>query len=161
MKIAVVGLGNSVLTDDSAGIRISELLEQNLQSNSLPANAEVSVFQNEAGGWDILDVAVGFDVLILVDAVLDTSLKPGELRWYADEVFSSLRLSGVHSMDVFSALNLAKQLSMKVPDQIYVLGVGVKDTLTLSEACTPEVVPAIEKGAVLVSDKIHEIASAK
>ena len=157
MKVIVIGLGNPILTDDAVGIRISELLEKKLPDIAFPENTEISITQNESGGWDILDLAVGFDVLILIDALLDKSLKPGELRWYSDKVFTSIRLSGVHNMDVFSAVEYGKSLNLKVPEKILVLGVGVNDVLTFCERCTSEVEVAIEKGADQVIKKIQSI----
>ena len=160
MKIIVIGLGNPVLTDDAVGIRIAELLEKKLPEITFPENTEIRVTQNESGGWDILDLAVGFDIMILIDALLEKSLKPGELRWYSDKVFTSIRLSGVHNMDVFSAIEYGKSLNLKVPERIVVLGVGVQDVLTFSEKCTPEVEAAIEKGVCKVIDKIQSIIAA-
>jgi hydrogenase maturation protease len=157
MKVIVIGLGNPILTDDAVGIRISELLEKKLPAIAFPENTEISIRQNESGGWDILDLVVDYDVLILIDALLDKSLKPGELKWYTDKVFTSIRLSGVHNMDVFSAIEYGKSLKLKVPEKIIVLGIGVKDVLTFSEQCSSEVETAIEKGADQVIDKIRSI----
>ena len=157
MKIIVIGLGNPVLTDDAVGIRISELSAQRLQTITFPENIEISITQNESGGWDILDLVVDFDILILIDALLDESLRPGELRWYSDKVFSSIRLSGVHNMDVFSAIEYGKSLNLKVPERILVLGIGVKDVLTFGEQCTPEVEESIVRAVDLVLEKIQAI----
>ena len=157
MRIIVIGLGNSILTDDSVGIKISEFLEKKLQTVSLPENLEITIEQNEAGGWDILDQVIGFDVLILIDAISDRTLAPGEVSWYSSKIFSSARLSGVHTMDVFSAIEYGKKSGLKVPDTLLILGVGVKDIHTFSEECTPEVKPAIEKGVEIVLEKIREL----
>ncbi len=147
MKIVVVGLGNPILTDDAAGIRISEIVQKKIEQITLPQSVSVRVCQDEVGGWDIIDKAEGFDILILVDAMTDPALKPGELKWYPHAAFSSIRLSGIHSMDVFTALEFAGKHRVKVPGKVLVLGVGVKDIHTFSEQCTPEVAAAIEKGA--------------
>lgn len=157
MKVIVIGLGNPILTDDAAGIRISELFEKKIQTVAFPENIEIRVTQNESGGWDILDLVVGFDVLILIDALLDKSLKPGELRWHSDKVYTSIRLSGIHNMDMFSAIEYGRSLKLKVPGKIFVLGVGVKDVLTFNEECSPEVEAAIEKGAEKVMVKIQSL----
>lgn len=167
MKIAVVGLGNPILTDDAVGIRISETVQQKIKRINLtkdskgekesPAPVSVRVFQDEVGGWDIIDLVEGFDILILIDAMTDRALKPGELRWYPGRVFSSIRLSGIHSMDVFSALEFAGKHGIKVPQKVLVLGVGVKDIHTFSEQCTPAVAEAIPKGAAEVIKQIRAL----
>ena len=147
MKIVVVGLGNPILTDDAAGIRISEIVQQKIDRLTLPFYVTVRICQDEVGGWDIIDRAEGFDILILVDAMTDPALKPGELKWYPHGAFSSIRLSGIHSMDVFTALEFAGKHGAKMPEKVLVLGVGVKDIHTFSEECTPEVAAAIPEGA--------------
>lgn len=159
MKIVVVGLGNPVLTDDAAGIRISEALREKI-ANKIPGSVTVQIFQDEVGGWDIIDLAEGFDILILVDAMTDPALKPGELKWYPHGAFSSIRLSGIHSMDVFTALDFAKKHGVKVPEKVLVLGVGVNDILTFSEQLTPEVEAVIETGADRVLQKILSLTPA-
>lgn len=157
MRIIIIGLGNSILTDDAIGIRISEILARKLEHFPRTQNIDICVEQNEAGGWDILDLVTGFDVVILIDAISDQALAPGEVAWYSDKIFSSARLSGVHTMDVFSALEYGRKNNLNVPDTLLILGVGVKDIHTFSEECTPEVVPAIELGAEAVIGKIEEI----
>jgi len=119
---------------------------------------EVEVFENEAGGWSIIDVAEGADILILVDAVLDRNLKPGRVKWYSPgDIFSSVRLSGPHNMDIFSSLDLARKYNLKIPEDVYILGVGTKDINTFSEECTKEAEPGIERGTQAVVSKLLEL----
>jgi len=158
MKIVVVGLGNPILTDDAAGIRISEVVRQKIEQVTLPRSVTVRICQDEVGGWDIIDRAEGFDILILIDAMTDPALKPGELKWYPHGAFSSIRLSGIHSMDVFTALEFAQKHGAKMPGKVLVLGMGVEDILNFSEECTPKVAAAIEKGADEVLYQIQNLA---
>ncbi len=81
MKITVLGLGNAVLTDDSVGLRVAELVESRLSERPATPGVSVSVVCNEAGGWEILDDVAGSDVLILVDAIQDDSLAPAASSW--------------------------------------------------------------------------------
>lgn len=146
-KIVIVGLGNSILSDDAVGIKISQKIENKLHGIRLPEDIQLKVTQNESGGWDVLDVVEGYDILILIDAITGQALSPGDMKWFSPKVYGSLRLSGFHSMDIFSALEMAKTYQFHVPTQIYILGIGINDITSFSEYCTPEVTPAIEKGA--------------
>jgi hydrogenase maturation protease len=157
--IAILGLGNSVLGDDAVGLKVAAAVEAARGCLRLPAGVRVEVFQDEAGGWEILDYVEGFDVLILVDAILDPELGPGGLAWRPRKAFTSPRVSGVHNTDVFSALEFAARSGVKVPAVVHILGVGVQDTTTFSEECTPAVEAAIPRAADEILRKVEEMAS--
>jgi hydrogenase maturation protease len=160
MNVVVVGLGNSVLTDDTIGLKISQRVKNELKNMEIPFGIEVKVLENEAGGWSIIDTVEGADTLILIDAILDKSLKPGGIKWYSPgKIFSSVRLNGHHNMDIFSAMELARKYHLKIPESVYILGVGTKDVSTFSEECTREAEPGIERGTQAVISKLRQIFS--
>ena len=154
MKIAILGLGNSVLSDDAVGLKVAKRVKQLLPGFALPAGLECQVFCSEAGGWEVLDYAEGFDALILVDSILNHELGPGEMDWFPRGVFTSPRMSGVHSTDIFTALEFAARQGLKVPSVLHILGIGVEDIRTFSEECTPRVTAAIDPAAHAVLDRI-------
>jgi len=157
-RIAVLGLGNGVLSDDTVGLRVAERVEARLPGARMPDGVEVAVRQDEAGGWDVLDEAEGFDAVVLVDASTLEPMAPGELRWYEGPAFLSARLGGPHSTDLWTALEYGRRNGLHVPDEIHVLGIGVEDVLTFSEQCTPAVTAAIEPAASAVLERVGEIA---
>lgn len=158
-RIAILGLGNSVLGDDSVGLRVASGVEE--ARDRIAATApDLGVFQDEAGGWQILDHVEGFDVLILVDAIQDPALETGQLAWYPRGVFRSPRISGVHNADVFQALELARGQGLHVPGEVHVLGVGIPESVTFSEQCSPPVEAAIPAAVAAVFGKIRELVTA-
>jgi hydrogenase maturation protease len=158
-RVVVLGLGNSLLTDDSVGLKIAAEVGARLPAAEL-GGCEVEVAFSEIGGWDVLDQAEGFDAIVLVDASVDERLAPGELAWHdRGDGFTSGRLSGAHSTDVFTALDYGRRCGLVVPSQVHVLGVGVADVLTIGEDCTAAVAAAIAPGAAAVLDRVREITS--
>jgi hydrogenase maturation protease len=158
-RILVLGLGNSVLRDDSVGLRVADGVEARLAAAPLPAGVDVAVDRDEAGGWDVLDHAEGFDALILVDASTLDALPPGELRWYPGRAFPSARVGGPHSTDMFTALEYGRSNGLRVPDEIHILGIGVEDVTTFSEECTPRVAAACTPATTQVLERIAEIVA--
>jgi hydrogenase maturation protease len=156
MHITVLGLGNAVLTDDSVGLRVAKHLEDNLPS--LPPGIDLKVETNEAGGWEVLNNVQGAEVLIVIDAILDDSLAPGETAWFPRKTFTSPRMTGVHNMDIFTAIDFARRHGEPMPNDIHVLGVGVDDVVTFSETCTPDVESAIPNIADDVVTRISKLA---
>jgi hydrogenase maturation protease len=71
MKTLVLGLGNPILSDDAVGIRIAEGLK-------LKASVQDVVETSEAG-VALLDYAVGYDKLVIIDSIMTDKGKPGEL----------------------------------------------------------------------------------
>lgn len=147
MNVVVLGLGNSLLSDDSIGLKIAQRVGELLPTAHLPAGLEVRIELNEAGGWAIIDNVEGADTLIVVDAIIDPDLAPGHVAWYSKGGFTSPRMAGAHTTDIFTALEFGRNHGLKIPDGMHILGVGVKDVQTFSEECTPEIQPAIERGA--------------
>ncbi|NMC69237.1 MAG: hydrogenase maturation protease [Myxococcales bacterium] len=153
MRVVVLGLGNSVLADDAVGLKVADRVEALLAGGPPAGGVEVEVCRNESGGWDVLDYVEGADVLVLIDASTDSTLAPGELRWYdphALTAFTSGRLRGVHNIDMFAALDYARRMGLRVPSEIHVLGIGVQDVRTFTEDCTPAVAAAVEPAAAAV-----------
>ncbi len=161
MKIAVLGMGNSVMTDDAVGLKVIDVLENADLAARLPAGVEIGLLRNEAGGWEILDDVEGFDALVLVDACIAPSLGVGQCAWFEPGQFTSPRMSGTHNMDVFSALDLGRKSGLHVPALVVALGIGAKEIYSFSEELTPAVAAAVPVAADLVLAKVLEIAGGR
>ncbi|MCD6497952.1 MAG: hydrogenase maturation protease [Deltaproteobacteria bacterium] len=100
------------------------------------------------GGMDVLDLVSGYDRAILVDAIKTGQMEPGSLvlvPW--DEIPPTRRLSGLHDLDLPSAMELADRLGMERPRELVVLGVEIEDDMEFDEHCTPRVEAAVDLAA--------------
>lgn len=159
IRIAVLGLGNPVLRDDSVGLRVAEAVEARLADQLPFPDVDVRVVQDEAGGWSVLDHVEGCQAMILIDASTLEPMEPGELRWYDGRALLSPRVGGPHSIDLFSALELGRKLGMTVPDEVHVLGIGIEDAWTFSEEPGERVAAAVEPAADMVLARLGEIVA--
>lgn len=145
MKTLVLGLGNSILCDDAAGIRVAQALESRLNQ------PEVTVGEACAAGLDILDLLTGYDRAIIIDAVQTAKGKPGQIYRLEPEAFDSIKqLNSPHDLNFVTALKLGSKLGLTLPQKIIIFGVEAKDVTTFSEECTPMVESAIP----LVADMV-------
>lgn len=153
--VLILGLGNTILTDDGVGIYAARRAREILQSMASTAEtAGIDVNEAELAGFSLLDLLDGYTHAVIVDALHSTGRDPGEIVPIAMESFkSATHLSAGHEIDLPTAVELARQMGQEVPREIIIIGVQIADDLTLSEECTPEVKAAIEPAALLALEK--------
>lgn len=132
----VVGMGNPIVSDDAVGVRLATDLKQDLAA----IQAVDVVEECACGGLDLLDLVVGYDRLIVLDAIKTMGGVPGS--WYeltAGDLRETLHLRNVHDVNLATALALGRRLGFSVPgdERIHILAVEVEDVCTFAEAMTP------------------------
>ncbi|MBU7014244.1 MAG: hydrogenase maturation protease [Theionarchaea archaeon] len=142
MKILVMGIGNPILSDDAVGILTVRELED------VPAN----VVEASVGGFSLLDHILGYDVVIVVDAV-KLGNPPGTISVLNEsQISGALHTSSSHDVSFSEAINLGKTLFPgEMPSRIVVVGIEVQDTETFSESPTEPVQKAIPEAARLIT----------
>jgi len=136
LKTLVLGLGNPILSDDGVGLRIAREIGERCP--------DVDVLEASAAGFRVADQIVGYDRLLIVDAIRSSETAPGSLFRYTPEDFqNTLNFSSPHDMSFFEALELLKEYRETLPSEIIIYAVEVQDTETFSENCSPEVEAAI------------------
>jgi hydrogenase maturation protease len=157
MKIVVLGMGNPILTDDSVGLRVAQSLTSWLQTPAgAPYAARVQVEESSLAGFNLLDLLAGQDRAIIVDSILTRDGTPGAIyRLAVDDFNTTVRLTSPHDINLFTALELGKQLGIQMPSDVVILAIEAADTTTFGEGCTPAVDAAIPVALELV---IAEIA---
>jgi hydrogenase maturation protease len=150
LKTLVLGIGNTLLGDDGAGVRIVRQVSQQITS------CDVTFKETSAAGLNLLDVILGYDRLIVVDAILCAETDTGKVfRLSPDEVDSSNGSVSLHSCGLDAALKLAGKLYQdQVPRQATVIAVGIREVDQVSETLTAEVEAALPKAAELVRSEI-------
>lgn len=140
MKTLVLGLGNTILSDDGVGIYVSRAAAERCQWDGL-AFAEASV-----GGMRLLDVIAGYEQIIIVDAIQTRDGKPGDIyRLHPNDLRASLHSGSTHDLSLPGALALGRGLGLALPDDeaIVIIAIEADDVLTFGEKCTPAVAAAI------------------
>jgi hydrogenase maturation protease len=145
MKILVLGIGNPVLSDDGAGIRVAQEVGKKLD------DPRVTVAETSAAGLSLLDSIVGYDKVVIIDAIQTKKGKAGQIYRMKPEDFSFAKhLSSPHQINLVTALELGKMLNLVMPKEITILALEAKDVSNFSERCTPEVEKAIPEAVKIV-----------
>jgi len=138
--LTIIGLGNELLSDDGAGIRVVRELKKRLAGDDV-AFEELSV-----GGLQLLDYIIGSEQCIIVDAVATGAHPVGtSYRFIQTPDSEPVTLTSSHQIDLGQVLALAKLLGTDIPQKVVVYGIEAGDLTTFQESCTNGVSKAIPK----------------
>ncbi len=131
-------MGNSLLSDDGVGLYVAAELKSRLNQPG------ITVMETGVAGLSILDLLVGYDKAIIIDAIQTVGGKAGEIYQLDPEAFDSTRrTASPHDVSFTTALELGKRLELALPQQIVIFAIEALNISTFSEECTPEVRQAI------------------
>jgi len=150
MRAVVLGIGNTILTDEAAGVRAALALEQ---AYKVPAN--VQVIDGGTSGMEMIEDLSNLDFLIVLD-VVKTGAVPGTVVKIAGDeipIFFRQKLSPhqIALPDVLASLELLDTM----PKEIIVLGIE-PISLELGMEMTPTIA---EKVPVLVGMAAAELVA--
>jgi hydrogenase maturation protease len=149
MKTLVLGLGNPILSDDGVGIKVAREVASQLN------NPQITVAETSAAGLSLLDSIVGYDRVIIIDAIQTEKGQAGQIYRMGTEDFSFTKhFSSPHQINLVTALELGKMLNLAMPQKITIFAVEAKDITSFSEKCTAEVEQAIPEVVKMVLDDL-------
>jgi len=126
------GLGNPILADDAVGIRVVEELSKRTESSSCDFKT------GSIGGLKVLDEIQGYDRVVFVDAIVGD--EPGKFYELSlDRLSRSFHLTSPHTVNLFTALELGRGLGLKMPREIKIYVMEIKDGKTFGEGLSEEV----------------------
>jgi hydrogenase maturation protease len=132
----ILGIGNPILTDDGVGIKIAQKIKE--------GNPELEVIETTEVGMTLLDVAVGYDKLIVIDSIKTEKGKPGQVyKLELADLEPAKDFPSSHGISIATALELGQRLGYKMPKHISLYAVEIGDNTTFGEKCTEEVEESI------------------
>ncbi|UCE80389.1 MAG: hydrogenase maturation protease [Methanobacteriota archaeon] len=137
-KTLVVGVGNPILSDDGVGIRVARLLKEMEIPN-------VDVEELSASGLELLDMVLGYDKVVIVDAIITEGGTPGTFYTMEESDFErTIHGASPHGVNVATALALGRRLAGdRMPSETSFIAIEVADIVNVSESLTPEVAAAV------------------
>ncbi len=149
MKTLVLGFGNPILADDGVGIKVAHEVANQFN------NPQVTIAETSAAGLSLLDSIVGYDKVIIIDAIQTEKGRAGQIYRMGSEDFSLTKhFSSPHQINLATVLELGKMLDLAMPQKITIFAVEAKDLTSFSEKCTPEVEQAIPEVVKMVLEDL-------
>lgn len=133
MKTLILGLGNDILSDDSCGLAAAEKLYEKVRSR------DVEHIGASYAGWRLLDLLTGFDKVIIIDTIVREDVAPGECVRIDQSRINSAHLANSHGLGLLEALEMSRSLGNKMPDDIAIYAIGVKNPYEFGSNMSQEI----------------------
>jgi hydrogenase maturation protease len=131
----IIGLGNSILTDDGVGIYAAREVGRRLAEAG--AGGSVDIVESEVGGFALMELMAGWQQIILIDSIQFDDLESGTVvRLEPEDLHTSLRIRSVHDIDLPTALELGRKLGLRMPSDLVIFGIQAQDPFTFGECLT-------------------------
>ena len=138
MNILVLGLGNDILADDAAGLLVARAVRERLREHP-----EVTVEETSMHGMALLDLFVGYEKALLLDAIQTGAHPPGTLLELDPRTLGRVTSPSPHFAGLPEMMAAAEALALDYPTEFRILAVEVSDPLTVGGAMTAEVRDAL------------------
>ena len=133
-RVLLLGIGNPLLTDDGIGIVAArEIVELKLPG--------VDVEEATASGIEVMEMMLGYEKVVVVDAIFLPGHEPGEIMRLKEEDFShTVHGSSPHGVNISTAIALGRQTTPdRMPEEIVFWAMQAEDISTFCETQTEEV----------------------
>lgn len=134
MRTLVLGLGNPILRDDSIGLRVAQELR-----GQFDGNPDIEVSEDYWGGLRLMERMIGFDRVIIIDAILANS-EPGTIHLLSPDDIPTQRSASAHDVNLPTALEFGRRAGAQLPpaSEITLIGIEAADVQTFDKSLTPE-----------------------
>ena len=155
MSTRIIGLGNSILTDDGVGIYAAREVGRRLAESG--SSADVDIVESEVAGFSLMELMAGWKHVILLDSIRFEGLQPGSvIRIEPDDLHTSLRIRSVHDIDLPTALELGRRMGFDMPARLTIFGIQAEDMLTFGESLTQAAERGLNEAVSLVLQEIRD-----
>ena len=146
-KTLVLALGNELIADDAIGIVAARQLETMLEGRA-------EVIATSEHGVALLDLLIGYEKLVLIDAILTGEHPAGTVFEIDSDSLRPVAAPSPHFTGVPELIVLAKQLDVPFPGDIRIIAVEVADLSTLGGSMTDAVEGALGELCERVCDAV-------
>jgi len=153
MKTIVLGVGNRILGDDGVGVHVANELRNHVK------NTNVVIDEATTGGMNLLDLIIGYDKAIIIDAVKTEYGRNGDVKRIPLTEFSTMHSCNPHDVSLTEAIEMAKRMGEdRIPGEIVVIGVLMKETpREFKEVLSSKIAAAVPRAVELVLNEIKGV----
>jgi hydrogenase maturation protease len=152
MKTVVLGVGNLILGDDGVGIHVANELRKYVN------DPKVTIDDAITGGMNLLDLILGYDKAIIIDAVKTNDWDEGEVKRIPLGDFSTMHSCNPHDVSLMEAIEMAKKMGEnRIPREIIIVGVVMKEIpCEFGEKLSKKIATAVPKAVEMTLNEIKK-----
>ena len=153
MRTLVLGIGNPFLGDDGIGFDIAQELARVIKDEN------VDVKDASLPGLNLLELIVGYDKAIIIDAIMTEHGEVGEIYRLKPENFVKTvhPTSSAHDVNLATAIEIGRRsLAEQMPAEIIVFAVEIREVTGFTEEMTTKVKEAVPRVVNLVLEEMAQ-----
>jgi len=153
MRTLVLGIGNSILGDDGVGVHVAQELSRKIKDEN------VDVRDTSVDGLNLLEFIMGYDKLVVIDAIITEDGEVGEIYRLKPEEVCQPSHSAIspHHFNLATTLEIGKKLfPEEMPKEVTVFAVGTQEVARVTEEMTGKVKEAIPRVISLVLEELAQ-----
>jgi len=151
VRTLVLGIGNPILGDDGIGFHIVQELAKEIKDEN------IDVKDTSVNGLNLLGLIVGYDKLIVIDAIMTEDEKVGEIyrlkpRNSSETAWSTISL---HHLNLATTIEIGERLFPKeMPGEVIIFAIGAQEVTEVTGEMTARVKEAIPRVINLVLEEL-------
>jgi len=151
MKTIILGVGNIILGDDGVGVHVANRLKNKIK------NPDITIDEATTGGMNLLDLILGYDKAIIIDAVKSDKNNQGEVKRIPISDFNTMHSCNPHDVSLIEAIDMAKKMGEnKIPKQIIIIGIMMKKIpCEFKEELSKKIKNAVPKAVEMTLNEIY------
>jgi len=150
VKTLILGIGNPLLGDDGIGFHIAQELAKKIKDEN------IDVKDTSLDGLNLLELIVGYDKVIIIDAIMTEDGEVGEIYRLKPENFVKTVhfTTSLHDVNLATAIEIGRKfLAEQMPEEIVVFAVNIQEVTEFTEEMTRKVREAIPRVVNLVLEE--------
>ena len=152
MRTIVLGVGNQILGNDGVGVHVANIVKKQVNDPNITIDEAIT------GGMNLLDLLIGYDKAVIIDAVKSEDGEHGEVRRIPISDFNTMHSCNPHDVSLIEAIEMAKKMGEeKIPKEIVIIGVMMKEIpCEFGEILSDEIAAAIPEAVDLTLNEIKK-----
>jgi len=152
MKTIVLGIGNLILGDDGVGVHVANEVKKHIHSPNITVDEAIT------GGMNLLDLLLGYDKAVIIDAVKSEDSEQGEVKRIKLSDFTTMHSCNPHDVSLIEAIEMANKLGEdRIPEEIIVIGIMMKEIpCEFGEELSEKIAAAVPKAVEMTLNELKK-----
>jgi hydrogenase maturation protease len=140
MKTLILGLGNTILSDDAAGLLVAREVYDRIKQDK-----NVSLVELEYAGWRFVDFLSGYEKIVVIDTISDSTKETGDCYKIpvSDMTTARGRASSSHGLGFKEAIGLARENGTFTANDVSIYAIVAGNVAQFGEIVDEKIVKKI------------------